>query len=114
MKNYKRAGYVVTKANVAAVTSGDPVVNGSELLIACGTYKANEAGEYVRAGVHTLKKKAALALAQGASVYWDADAKEITATQADGEVVAGIVDTAALAADGTVDILVNGIPYAFN
>ena len=114
MKNYVKPGYKVTKASVGAVTSGQAVVNGTELLVACGSYAAGVEGEYIRGGVVSLKKKAALVLAQGAKVWWDEGAGEITATEVDGEVVAGIVDKAALGADAEVEILLNGIPYAFN
>lgn len=114
MKSYIKPGYKVTKTVAAAVVSGQAVVNGTELVVATGSYGANVEGEYLRAGVVSLKKKAALALSQGAKVWWDEGAGEITATEADGEVVAGIVDKAALAADGEVEILLNGLPYAFN
>lgn len=114
MKNYVKPGYKTTYAHANAVISGQAVAVGTELLVATGSYAANEEGEYVRAGVCALKKKAALVLAHGAKVWWDEGLGEITATEADGEVVAGIVDKAALANDATVDVLVNGTPFAFN
>lgn len=114
MKNFVKPGYTVTKANASAVESGGAVVNGEELLVATGKYAADESGEYIRAGVVSLKKKAALAISQGAKVWWDVSAAEITTVELDGDVVAGICDKAALAADTEVEILLNGRPYSFN
>lgn len=114
MKNYVKPGFKVTRPNVAAVESGDAVVNGTQLIVACGKYAANEEGEYLRAGVVSLPKKAALVLAQGEKVWFDVSTNHITATEGDGDVVAGIVDKAALAADTEVEILLNGLPYAYN
>lgn len=114
MQNYKKSGYVVTKTVAAAVASGEAKLHGEQLVVATGKYAANEEGEYIRAGVVTLKKKAALAIAEGVTVYWDNDAKEITTVEADGDCVAGIADVAALGAASEVDVLLNGLPYSFN
>lgn len=112
MKNFVKPGYVVTHTEAGAVASGAAVVIGVQLAIAMGAYGAGVEGEYLRAGVVSLKKKAALVLTQGASVWWDVSAGEITATEADGDVVAGIVDKAAAGADTEVEILLNGLPYS--
>lgn len=114
MKNYVKPGYKTTYTHNAAVVSGQALAVGAETLVATGSYAANVEGEYLRAGVVALKKKNALVLAHGAKVWWDNGAGEITATEADGEAYAGIVDKAALANDATVDVVLNGIPYAFN
>jgi predicted RecA/RadA family phage recombinase len=114
MKNYVKPGYKVTRAHASAVESGDAVVVGTQLVVACGKYAADEEGEYLRAGVVSVPKKAALAIAQGAKVWWDESASEITTVEADGDVVAGTCDKAALAADTEVEVLLNNIPYAFN
>ena len=114
MQNYVKPGYKVTRAHGTAVTSGQAIMVGTMLLVACGAYKANEEGEYLRAGVVSVKKKAALAIAQGAKVWWDDSASEITTVEADGDVVAGVCDKAAVGADTEVEILLNNLPYAYN
>jgi predicted RecA/RadA family phage recombinase len=113
MKNFVKPGYIVTKTHSAAVVSGQAILNGTELVVATGAYAANAEGEYVRAGVVSIVKQPALAIAQGVEVYWDDTNKRITTT-ASGNTLCGVSDKAALAGDAEVEILLNKHPYSFN
>lgn len=113
MKNFKRAGFIKTRANAGAVESGEPIAIGSKASVAMGSYAANEEGEYLQAGVHEFKKSAGLALVQGTKYDWDATAKEIVAAAA-GDFELGEADVAADAGDTVGVILVNGLGYYFN
>lgn len=68
MNNYLRPGHTVTYAHTAAVTSGQPLVIGTLLAVAAGTYAANEAGEYRIDGVFTLPKTTGAAMTVGQKV----------------------------------------------
>lgn len=113
MKNYVKPGYKTTHAHSAAVVSGQAILVGTELLVATGSFGADQEGEYLRAGVVSLPKVAAQVQAKGANIYWDDTAKNLTTT-ASGNTLAGKVDKAALSADTHVEILLNGLPFAFN
>lgn len=113
MQNFKRAGFIKTRANAGAVVSGQPIQIGSRAGIAMGSYEANESGEYLQAGVHELAKSAGLALVQGTKYDWDATAKEIVAAGA-GDYEIGEADADALAGDSVGEILVNSTGYNFN
>ena len=113
MKNFVKPGYIVTKAHNAAVVSGQAILNGTELVVATGAYAINQEGEYLRAGVVSITKQPALAISQGAAVYWDDTNKRITTT-ASGNTLCGVCDKAALAGDAEVEILLNNRPYSFN
>lgn len=111
MKTYSKPGFIITHAHTAAIQSGEPLLLGDQLVISCGKYAANEEGEYMRAGVHTLPK-AAVAIAKNVKVYWDNTAKNLT-TVASGNTLAGLSDAAALSGDATFTVLLNGLPYKF-
>jgi predicted RecA/RadA family phage recombinase len=103
MKNFVQPGDVLTHVAAAVIASGDVVVLTAGIGIACKDAAIGESVEIAVEGVFSLPKKAALVLAQGAKVYWDATPGEITATALDG-VICGYVAKAALAGDAKVDV----------
>lgn len=112
MKTYINPGYLKTVTVGADVESGEPIAIGTRAGVAVKKLLNGETGEFLQGGVIEFDKTAALALAQGDSVMWDIATKKVVAALGDFDL--GEVDTAALAADATVKVLVNNMPYAFN
>src|SRR5262245_39799172 len=109
-KNYVQPGNVLTLIAPADVKSGDGVLVGK--LFGVATYDA-AAGAEVECGVTDVWElaKAAGALAQGATVYWDNTAKNVTAT-ATGNSLIGAVTEAAAAGAATARVRLNGVSLA--
>ncbi|MEG1799841.1 MAG: DUF2190 family protein [Synergistaceae bacterium] len=80
MKNYVSKGEVIKATLSSAVTSGSAVLIGDTLAIACGTYGANEAGEYLISGIVTVPATSTDTFTVGGKVYWDDTNKKITTT----------------------------------
>ena len=112
MKNATKSGHVATFAAAAAVVSGQPIDLGNGLIgVACGAYAANESGEYKTSGVHSFAKEAATAMGMGEAVgYDDGNANVVDSADALKDFDIGTVFVAALAADATVEVMVNGQP----
>lgn len=106
MKNFVSSGEVLTVAAPAAVVSGQVVKVGQVIGVAA-TNAANGADVNVNmTGVYDLPK-AAVAIAQGALVYWDVAAAKVT-TATVGTTLLGCATKAALAGDATVHVRLNG------
>lgn len=103
MKNFVQEGKVLTHVAASALSSGDVVVLAGGIGIVAKDAAIGVETELAMEGVFSLTKKAALVLAQGAKVYWDATPGEITATALDGQ-ICGYVAKAALAGDAKVDV----------
>jgi predicted RecA/RadA family phage recombinase len=105
MKNFLQDGKVIEWLNEtgATVASGDVAVMGTVAGVAVHDIEDDVSGSVRIEGVFTLPKKAALAIAIGARVYWDADPGEVTTVVADG-VPLGICTLAAAADDATVEV----------
>lgn len=106
MKNYVQPGKKFEITAGADIESGAPVVVGDLVLIASGKILSGAKGILESEGVFTLPKKAATAMAQGITVYWDAGAGEVTNNaNAGANKKIGFVHVAALAADATINVV---------
>lgn len=109
MQNFIQPGDVLTlTAPAGGVVSGTAYKIGQLLVVAAITADAAAAFEGKTTGVFTLPKATAQAFAEGALVYWDNTAKKITTT-ALGNLLVGVAVAAALAADTTGLIRLDGV-----
>jgi predicted RecA/RadA family phage recombinase len=109
MKNFVQPGHVMEYVNAgAAIASGDVVAFPWGCGIATGDIAATTGvGSLAVSGVFSLKKEAALVIAQGDIVYWDDTANEVDKTSSNNKL--GYAFKAALAGDANVDVkLVEG------
>jgi predicted RecA/RadA family phage recombinase len=95
-----------TNSTGADVLSGAPALIGERLGVALGDIADGASGSVAVCEVFTLPKEAALAVAQGATLYWD-DTNKVLTTTATANTLAGFAFAAALAADATVEIKLN-------
>lgn len=105
MKNFLKDGKVIEWLNEtgATVASGDVVIIGTLPGVAVHDIEDDVSGSVRVEGCFSLPKKAALAIAAGDRVFWDANPGEVTKTVADG-VPLGVCVTPAAADDETVEI----------
>ncbi|MGE0919445.1 DUF2190 family protein [Trichlorobacter lovleyi] len=117
MKNYVKEGDRTTYTNSTGtdIKSGDPVVIGSTIGVACVDIANGASGAVALEGVYTLPKTAGSsghAIAQGDIMLFDISAGEFdikTATDAAGDILGGcIADSAALTTDTTVNVRLCG------
>lgn len=106
MKNFIQEGNHMDHTPTAALTSGQMVLVGARVGIAIADIPANTPGVLRMTGVASVPKKAADAPAQGALLYWDNTAKNLTVTSS-GNTLAGYAFAAAAGADATVSIKLN-------
>ena len=90
-----------TNATAAAIASGDIVLAGNTVCVAMGDIAIGASGNLACSEVWELPKVAATAIAQGATVYFDATAKVIT-NVATANTKAGFAFAAAAEADTTI------------
>ena len=95
MMEYSNAGAAIASGDVVAFPWGCGVAS---VDIAATTGKGSLAVE----GVFSLKKEAALVIAQGDIVYWDDDANEVDKTNTNNKL--GYASKAALAGDANVEV----------
>ncbi|MBF0116451.1 MAG: DUF2190 family protein [Magnetococcales bacterium] len=107
MKNFVQPGDTVTVVAPVAVNSGDGVLVGALFGVALSTTAIGANVEMLTEGVVDLPK-AAVAITQGAKVYWDNTAKNVTTTSA-GNTLIGCAIVAAAVGDGTVRVRLNGV-----
>lgn len=100
MKNYVQEGCRVKLAAPYARLSGEGALVGSIFGVALKDLANAEEGEFQLEGVVELAK-ASGALTQGAKVYWDNSAKNLTSTSMSNTLV-GVVIVAAGSSDTTV------------
>ncbi|MBF0191635.1 MAG: DUF2190 family protein [Magnetococcales bacterium] len=79
MKNWIQPGDIVTVAAPVAVNSGDGLLVGALFGVAISTAAVGATLEISTTGVVDLPK-AAVAITQGAKLYWDNTAKNVTTT----------------------------------
>jgi predicted RecA/RadA family phage recombinase len=105
MVNFLRDGDSINYTPTVAVVAGDVVVQGTLIGIAKVAIPANTLGALAVKGIFRFAKGVLStdALTAGATVYWDAGSEVATAT-ASGNTFLGKVETAAAAADSTVDV----------
>lgn len=94
MRNYVQQGRTLTIPAPAAVSSGGVVVAGAIAGVANGAAAIGQLVDVELEGVFVLPKVAALAIAIGDVVYWDATNKLVTKT-ASGNVKLGVATTVA-------------------
>ncbi|MPS27566.1 MAG: DUF2190 family protein [Alcaligenaceae bacterium] len=105
-KTYVQPGNVLDHKPSADVASGAVVVLGARIAIALSAIPANTIGSVQVSGVHRLAKKTGDTFAQGALVYWDNTANNLTSTATDNT-LAGFAAAAAVSADTTMLVKLN-------
>ena len=94
MRNYVQQGRTLTIPAPAAVSSGGVVVAGAITGVANGAAAIGELVDIELEGVFVLPKVAALAIAIGDVVYWDATNRLVTKTAASNKKL-GVATTVA-------------------
>ncbi|MBF0115662.1 MAG: DUF2190 family protein [Magnetococcales bacterium] len=107
MKNFVQPGDTVTVIAPVAVNSGDGLLVGTLFGVALSTAAVSANVEMVTEGVVDLPKSA-VAVTQGARVYWDDTAKNVTTT-AGANTLIGCAIVPAPVGDGTVRVRLNGV-----
>ena len=107
MKNYIAPGDNITLAAPYVLTAGQGALVGFVFGVATSDAANGADVVLVREGIFDLAKVAATAIAANAKVYWDNAARNITTTAA-GNTLVGVAIVAALAADTTVTVLLDG------
>lgn len=107
MKNWIQPGDIVTVVAPAAVNSGDGLMVGTLFGVAISTAASGDSLEMVTEGVVDLPK-AAVAITQGAKVYWDNAAKNVTTTVGTNTLV-GCALVAVAVGDATTRVRLNGV-----
>lgn len=105
MADYVQDGDLIDYTPGSAVAAGDVVVLNDLVTVAPRPIAANKLGAVAVEGVFSLPK-ASGAIGQGAIVYWDATAGNITTTSS-GNKRAGKAAAAAASGDATVKVLIN-------
>lgn len=90
------------------VTASVPLLIGALLIVPHNTAAQGEPFEGERVGVHTLPKATSQAWTEGAKLYWDNTAKNITTT-ASGNTLVGVASAAAGSSDTTGVVLLDGV-----
>ncbi len=106
MKNFLQPGDTVTVNAPVAVNSGDGLLVGALFGVALATAAINTNVEVLTEGVVDLPK-AAVAVTQGAKIYWDNTAKNLTTTATNNTLI-GCAILASAVGDGTVRVRLNG------
>ncbi len=107
MKNNIYQGDSVTlTAPVGGVVSGNGYKIGQLFVIAFADQIAGEPFAGVRVGAFNLPKNTAQALTEGALVYWDNSAGEVTTTSVGNLLIGAAIDAAGAAAT-TANIILN-------
>lgn len=107
MKNFVRLGHTLVLTAAYAVVSGAGCLIGTIFGVAQTDIANGADGPFLLEGVVDLAKKAGDTPAQGAAVYWDNAAKNVTTTAA-GNTKIGVATKAAAGADATVRVRLNG------
>ncbi len=107
MKNWVQPGITITVIAPVAVNSGDGLLVGALFGVATATAAISTNVEMITVGVVDLPK-AAVAITQGAKLYWDNSTKTLTTT-ATGNTMVGCAIVAAAVGDSTVRMRLNGV-----
>ena len=91
------------------ILSGQGMLVGAFLGVAASDAAQNASVECETRGEFELAKEPALAISQGARVFWDNTNRRITTT-ATGNFQVGLCTVAALAADTTVRVMLARVP----
>ena len=103
MKNFIQEGEIIEFANSgSAIASGDVVVIGEMVGVACGNIATGESGPVETCGVFELAKATGSAWTIGQKLFWDKTNLRFTGTaSSDADLVAGYAFKAADSADAT-------------
>ena len=107
MRNYVQPGDTVTVVAPAAVNSGEGLMVGVLFGVAVSNAAINENVEILTTGVVDLPK-ATVAITQGAKVFWDNTAKNVTTTSAGNTLIGCAIVTAAVG-DAITRVRMNGV-----
>ena len=108
MKNYVQPGDTITMTSPSGgLLSGDPVVIGNVFGIAAADAAQGDEVEIVTTGVFELAKSAG-AISEGAVVWFDASGGTIENTTLGGLFAVGVAVKAALDADATCFVRLDG------
>lgn len=107
MKNFVQPGDTITVIAPVAVNSGDGLLIGALFGVAVATAAIGDTVEIVTTGVVDLPK-AAVAITQGAKLYWDNTAKNVTTTVGTHTLI-GCAIVAAAIGDASVHVRLNGV-----
>ena len=99
MKNYIQPGNTVTLTAPYARNSGEGALVGATFGVAAGDVANGVDGEFALVGVFSLAKVSAQAWTQGAKVYWDNTAKNVTTTATSNTLIGVAVAAAANPSD---------------
>ena len=109
MKNYRQPGDTVTMTSPSGgLLSGDPVVIGAVFGIAAADAAQGDEVEIVTTGVFELAKSSGV-IAEGAIVWFDTSGGTIENTTLGGLFPVGVAVKAALDADATVNVRLDGV-----
>jgi predicted RecA/RadA family phage recombinase len=106
MKNYVQRGETLTLAAPYDRLSGQSALVGAVFGVASGDVLSGVDGEFVTEGVFDLPKATGV-ISQGAKVYWDNSAKNLTTTSS-GNTLIGVAVVAAGSSDATARVRLNG------
>ena len=106
MRNFLFPGKVVPVLAPYALNSGDGAQVGVLFGVASAPAAINATVQLSRLGAFTLPK-AAVAITQGAALYWDNTAKNLTTTVA-SNIKVGAALTAQVSGDATVQVILSG------
>ena len=111
MRNYVQPGnsLAIAVPYAGGILSGQGVLVGALFGVAAVDGAQNAVIEAATQGVFDLTKEPALAISQGARVFWDNTNRRITTT-ATGNFQVGLCTVAALAADATVRVMLARVP----
>lgn len=107
MKNYIQLGDNLTLPAPAAIASGAATLIGAIFGVASADAAQGEDVSFVRVGVFVLPKAAGAAWAVGQKLYWDATAKNVTATVGTN-ILIGAAAAPAASADLSGSVLLTG------
>lgn len=107
MQNYIQKGENLTVAAPYALTAGQGALVGALFGVATSTAANGADVVLVTRGVFDLTRAAAITVAQGANVYWDNAAKNVTTTSAANTLI-GVCAVASLVGNTTIVVLLDG------
>lgn len=109
MKNFLGSVATIDFVAGANLTGGSPLLVGNTFgVVVADVLNGNVGSLFVGPGVVTLPKAAAITPANGARLFWDNAAGNVTATAAGNTLIGHAVLPVAGAADPTIAVRLNG------
>lgn len=105
-KNYVQPGRVITLAAPYQRNAGEGALVGSTFGVAMATVANGVNGEFAVLGVWDITK-ASGAVTQGALIYWDNTAKNVTTVSTSNKLI-GVATQAQASGDATCRVRLNG------